>query len=59
MFAYSHRNDFGKDVTNLRLYKKWEEVSEKLFAMGEERGDQDHPPRDMPISVALKLLGWR
>ena len=27
--------------------------------MGEERGDQDHPPRDMPISVALKLLGWR
>ena len=59
MFAYSHRNDFGKDVTNLRLYKKWEEVSEKLFEMGEERGDQDHPPRDMPISVALNLLGWR
>lgn len=56
MFAFSHRNDFGKDITNLRLYKKWEEVSEKLFEMGEEKGDQDHPPRDMPTVLARKRL---
>ena len=27
--------------------------------MGEKRGEEDNPPRDMPLSVALKLLGWR
>ena len=56
---FSHRNDFGKDITNLCLNRKWKKVSEKLFEMGEKRGEQDHPLRDMPISVALKLLGWR
>ncbi|KAM7435364.1 hypothetical protein ABFA07_014686 [Porites harrisoni] len=52
------RNDSGQDVTDLRTYSEWKKVSEKLFAMGKKRGEEDHPPRDMPVSVALKLLGW-
>lgn len=55
---FFHRNDSGQDVTDLRMYSEWEKVSEKLFAMGDKRGEEDHPPRDMPVSVALKLLGW-
>ena len=27
--------------------------------MGEERGEKDVQPRDMPASTALKILGWR
>ena len=43
----------------MKVYKHWEEVCDKLFEMGEERDGQDAPPRDMPASVGLKLLGWR
>ena len=27
--------------------------------MGEEKGEKDVQPRDMPASTALKILGWR
>ena len=30
-----------------------------MFKMGEERGEKDVRPRDMPASTALKILGWR
>ena len=43
----------------MNVFKHWEEVREKLFEMGEERDGRDAPPRDMPASVGLKLLGWR
>ena len=56
--SFEFRNDFGQDITNLKLIDKWKKVSHKLFEMGEERGEQDYPPRDMPVSVALKMLGW-
>lgn len=53
------RNDRGEDITDLKVFKQWEEVRDKLFEMGEERDGRDAPPRDMPASVGLKLLGWR
>ena len=58
IFLFVFRNDFRQDITNLKLINKWKKVSYKLFEMGEERGEQDYPPRDMPLSVALKMLGW-
>ena len=59
IFSLEFRNDFGKDVTNLKLLEEWEKVGLKLFTIAEKRGEEDNPPRDMPVSVALKLLGWR
>ena len=59
-YGTTYRNDFGEDVTKEAPFSEWEKVSEKLFEMGEQRGAQkDNPPRDMPLSIALKLLGWR
>ena len=55
----SLRNDSGVDVTDNLVYKEWEKTKDKLFMMGEERGEKDVPPRDMPASTGLKILGWR
>ena len=54
----SPRNDTGADVTNSELLKQWTVASDKLFKLGEERGEEDIPPRDMPANTALKKLGW-
>ena len=43
----------------MRIFNRWHKVLDKLFEMGEQRGEQDDPPRDMPASIALKLLGWQ
>lgn len=42
----------------MEIYKEWQKAIGELFKMGEARGEQDIPPRDMPASTALKLLGW-
>ena len=47
------------DVVNMDVYQEWKITEHKLFTMGEERGEKDIPPRDMPASTALKMLGWR
>ncbi|XP_015767260.1 PREDICTED: polyamine oxidase-like isoform X4 [Acropora digitifera] len=52
------RNDTGADVTNSELLKQWTVASDKLFKLGEERGEEDIPPRDMPATIALEKLGW-
>lgn len=52
------RNDTGADVTNRELFKEWTVARDKLFKLGEERGEEDIPPRDMPANTALKKLGW-
>ena len=46
------RDDFGKDVTDLKLYKLFDETRAKLSEMVRERSREDTPPRDMPVSVA-------
>ena len=43
----------------MKVYKEWLKTSEELFEMGEERGEEDIPPRDMPASTALQILGWK
>ncbi|XP_078346750.1 uncharacterized protein LOC144632002 [Oculina patagonica] len=53
------RDDFGKDITDLKTFKLWKKTVDKLFEMGEERDGRDSPPRDMPASVGLRMLGWR
>ena len=53
------RNDTGVDVSNMKVYKEWVKAKEELFEMGEERGEEDISPRDMPASTAPKMLGWR
>lgn len=55
------RNDSqaAMDVVNMNVYKDWKKAEHKLFTMGEERGEKDIPPRDMPASTALEMLGWR
>ena len=53
------RNDSGNDVLDMKLYKEWKKTKDALFKMGEERGGEDIPPRDMPASTALQMLGWR
>ena len=55
---FSLRNDTGADVTNRELFKEWTVARDKLFKLGEERGEEDIPPRDMPANTALKKLGW-
>ena len=62
LLALNLRDDFGKAITDLKTFnsfKLWEKTRDELFAMGEARDAQDPPPRDMPASVGLKLLGWR
>ncbi|CAH3024105.1 unnamed protein product, partial [Porites evermanni] len=46
------RNDSGVDVTDIKLYKEWHKAKEEMFKMGEERGEKDVQPRDMPASTA-------
>ena len=46
-------------MTDIKLYKEWHKAKEEMFKMGEERGEKDVGPRDMPPSTALKILGWR
>ena len=46
-------------MTDIKLYKEWHKAKEEMFKMGEERGEKDVRPRDMPASTALKILGWR
>ena len=46
-------------MTDIKLYEEWHKAKEEMFKMGEERGKKDVPPRDMPASTALKILGWR
>ncbi|XP_068722900.1 uncharacterized protein [Montipora capricornis] len=53
------RNDTGADVSNSDVDKEWATARDKLFELGEERGEEDIPPRDMPASTALETLGWR
>ena len=53
------RNDAGVDITDMKVFKEWKKTAEKLFEMGEERGEEDIPPRDMPVSTGLDILGWR
>lgn len=53
------RNDSGAEVSNNELDKEWATASDQLFELGEERGEEDIPPRDMPASTALETLGWR
>ena len=53
------RNDTGADVSNADVDKEWAAARDQLFELGEERGEEDIPPRDMPASTALETLGWR
>lgn len=53
------RNDMGADATNTHLFKEWTVARDKLFKLGEARGKEDIPPRDMPATTGLKKLGWR
>ena len=56
---FSPRNDTGANVTNIELSNEWTVARDKLFKMGEERGKQDIPPRDMPATTGLKKQEWR
>ncbi|KAK2560318.1 Polyamine oxidase 1 [Acropora cervicornis] len=53
------RNDTGADATNTHLSKEWTVARYKLFKLGEARGKEDIPLRDMPATTGLKKLGWR
>ena len=44
-------------MTDIKLYKEWHKAKEDMFKMGEERGEKDVRPRDMPATTALKILG--
>ena len=57
-FPFHLRNDSGADVSNMDIYNEWQKTIVELFKMGEERSEKDTPPRDMPASTGLKLLGW-
>ena len=56
---FSSRNDTGADATNTHLSKEWTVARYKLFKLGEARGKEDIPLRDMPATTGLKKLGWR
>ena len=42
----------------MEVFNEWRKKREELFEMGEQRGEEDVPPRDMPVSTALQMLGW-
>ena len=46
-------------MTDAKLYKEWHKAKEDMFKMGEERGEKDVRPRDMPATTALKTLPSR
>ena len=58
MSSFLLRNNTGADVTNSELDKLWSRARGRLFELGEARGEEDIPPRDMPATTALKKLGW-
>ena len=43
----------------MKVVEEWRKKSKELFEMAEKRGEEDIPPRDMPASTALDILGWR
>ena len=43
----------------MAIFNQWQNVRNKVFEMREKRSKMEYPPRDMPISVALNLYGWR
>ena len=43
----------------MKVFKEWLKKRKELFEMGEKRGEEDIPPRDMPASTGLDILGWR
>ena len=57
MSSFLLRNNTGADVTNSELDKLWSRARGRLFELGEARGEEDIPPRDMPATTALKNWG--
>lgn len=52
-----HNHGAGERA-DIEVFNEWRKKREELFEMGERRGEEDVPPRDMPVSTALQMLGW-
>ena len=53
-----HNHGAGEQA-DMNVFKEWVKKRKELFEMGEKRGEEDIPPRDMPASTGLDILGWR
>ena len=52
-------NHGAGEQADMNVFTEWVKKRKELFEMGEKRGNEDIPPRDMPASTGLDILGWR
>lgn len=52
-------NHGAGEQADMKVFTEWVKKRKELFEMGEKRAEEDIPPRDMPASTGLDILGWR
>jgi len=54
----THSHEAGEQE-DMKVFREWVKKRKELFEMGKKRGEEDIPPRGMPVSTGLDILAWR